>query len=118
VARRISRSSERRVGEGRIPRPLEGGGHEILGFPVTPKVAQELKSIDLIAQIPTMLVNTLILFSEHLPYHQLIECAVKQVDKAPEIEYTMDLPGWIERPNNPGIIPVDTLNRVVRWILR
>jgi uncharacterized protein len=114
----LSSGGERRVGEGRIPRPLEGGGHEILGFPVTPKVAQELKSIDLIAQIPTMLVSTLILVSEHLPCHQLLEHAVKQVDKAPEIEYAGDSPVWIERRDNPGIVPVDTINRVVRWILR
>jgi uncharacterized protein len=113
-----SRGSERPASEGRIPRPLEGGGHEILGFPVTPKVAQELKSIDLIAQIPTMLVDTLILVSEYLPYHQLLERAVKQADKAPAIEYTEDLPVWVERPNNPGIIPVDTLHRVVHWLLR
>jgi pimeloyl-ACP methyl ester carboxylesterase len=106
--------------KGAIPRPVEiGGGYDILGFPLSARMAQEVKCIDLAAQIHSLPPNTLILVSERLPCHDSLQHALgDQPDPYLIFELSPDPPMWIERSTNAGAVPVDVLNRIVNWLYR
>jgi pimeloyl-ACP methyl ester carboxylesterase len=106
------------TGEAPIARPDEaGGGHEVFGFPLTARMAQEFKMRDLTSQIAALPANTLIVVSERLPWHETLRRAVDELHgTSPTIEYLDDPQAWIERPDHPGILPTNVLNRIVHWL--
>ena len=103
---------------GPLPRPAEiGGGHEILGFPLTARMTREFNAVNLMVHLPALPANTLIVVSERLPCHDTLQRAVKdQSDTSPVIEYFADRPAWIGRPTDEGSVPVNVLNPIVRWL--
>ena len=105
-------------GKGPTPRFAEfGRGYEILGFPLTAEMVRQFKAIDLVAQVSKLPVDTLYVVTDRLPDHDTLQRAIKdQQQTSPVIEYFDDLPAWIERPTNAGLVPVNVLNRIVRWL--
>lgn len=94
-----------------------GGDHEILGFSLTEKMAEEIKKVDLIAMLSALPTDTMILISHQMPWHDKLQKAVReQQENLPLIQYADDAPAWIASSNNAGIVPVDTLNIVTNWL--
>jgi uncharacterized protein len=94
-----------------------GGGYEIRGFPLTARMAQEFRALDLTNLLAALPARTLILRSERIPWNGTLNDAAAKLDSAAaRIEYLDDPPPWIERLDNPGILPVNALKRIVQWL--
>jgi uncharacterized protein len=97
----------------------QGGGHEIMGFPLTESVAAAIKRIDLAAIALALPDRTLTVVSQHLRSHESLQRALGQRPAPLTIEYIDSPPGWIEWPiHHPlaGTIPVKVLQRIVVWM--
>lgn len=111
----------RRFGPKRpVARPGElGGGHEILGFPLTAVMAREFNGIDLTALAPDLPTRTLIVASHPVGSHAGLQRALDRRAAGPlAIEHIAGRPGWIELPlghPNAGTVPVKVLQRIVEW---
>jgi uncharacterized protein len=94
-----------------------GGGYAIRGFPLTARMAQEFRALDLTNLLAALPARTLILRSERIPWNGTLNDAAAKLDSAAaRIEYLDDPPPWIERLDNPGILPVNALKRIVQWL--
>jgi pimeloyl-ACP methyl ester carboxylesterase len=111
--------------KGWLPKPPpvrpadQGGGHEILGFPLTGSLAAAVKRIDLAAIAPALPRRTLTVVSQPLRSHKSLERAFRQRPAPLAIEYIDSPPGWIEWPiHHPlsGAVPVKILQRIVEWV--
>lgn len=103
-----------------VARPAEaGGGHEILGFPLTAVMAREFESIDLTALAPALPRRTLTVASQPLGSHVGLREALERRAAGPlAFELIESAPGWIEWPlGDPraGTAPVKVLQRIVEW---
>lgn len=101
-------------------RPPEiGGGYEILGFPLTAAMADELKNFDLTALAPALPERTLIVASQSLDSHAGLREGLRRRAAGPlAFEQVESLPSWIEWPlGDPraGATPVKVLQRIVEW---
>jgi pimeloyl-ACP methyl ester carboxylesterase len=97
----------------------QGGGHEIMGFPLTESMAASVKGIDLAAVAPALPGRTLVVVSQPLRSHESLRRALSQRPAPLTIEYIGIPPGWIEWPiHHPlaGTLPVKVLQRVVEWM--
>ena len=103
-----------------VPRPADqGGGHEIMGFPLTESVAAAVKRIDLVALAPALPPWTLVVVSQPLSSHARLQSALDQRQAPLAIERVDSPPGWIEWPiHHPlaGTVPVKVLQRIVEWL--
>lgn len=108
-----------------LPRPAvarpadQGGGHEIMGFPLTEAVAAEVRRIDLAALAPAFPHRTLVVVSQSLGSHASLQHALDQRQAPLAIEHIDSPPGWIEWPiHHPlaGTVPVKVLHRIVEWL--
>ena len=110
--------ADRRYGKRLRSRPAEvGGRHEFQGFPVTPVLADGLMSIDLVACIPALPADTLILTSGRASHNSVLRTSIEgRGDNSPVIELCDDCPIWVERTSNVGSTPLATLDRIVRWL--
>ena len=97
----------------------QGGGHEIMGFPLTESVAAAMKRIDLAALAPGLPQQTLLVISQPLGSHASLQRALDRRQARLAIEH-IDCPlGWIEWPlYHPlaGTVPVKMLQRIVEWL--
>jgi pimeloyl-ACP methyl ester carboxylesterase len=98
-------------------RPDLGGGHEIFGFPITGRMARELKELNLVALAPDLLRRTLVVLSEP----QLSCCTLGMVlgandVVAPIIEQIEAVRCWIDPWPNVGASPVAVINRISQWL--
>jgi pimeloyl-ACP methyl ester carboxylesterase len=97
-------------------RPQEvGGGHEIRGFPLTARMAREFEALDLTNLLGALPTNTLIVLTERVTWNDTLKDTVAKMDNT-SLEYLDDLPVWIERVENPGIVPVNALKHIVHWL--
>ena len=90
----------------------QGGGHEIMGFPLTESMAAAVKRIDLAALAPALPGRTLVVVSQPLRSHESLQRALGQRPAPLTIEYIDSPPGWIEWPiHHPlaGTVPVKVL---------
>jgi pimeloyl-ACP methyl ester carboxylesterase len=101
-------------------RPWEdGGGHDILGFPLTDQMASEMKTLDLIALASTLPARSLVVASHPLPSHDGLRRVLDENERHQAIELIADHPPWIELPlGHPlsGTAPVKVLRRIVQWL--
>jgi pimeloyl-ACP methyl ester carboxylesterase len=95
----------------------DGGGHEIMGFPLTDRMAAGIRGIDLAALAPDLPARTLVVTS------QSASAKVAAVARPPlgplAVESIADEPAWIEWPiGHPlsGTVPVKVLQRIVEWL--
>jgi pimeloyl-ACP methyl ester carboxylesterase len=101
-----------------VSRPPDlGGGHEILGFPITARMARELKELNLVVLAPDLLRRTLVVLSEP----QLSCCTLGMVlgandAVAPIIEQIEAVRCWIDPWPNVGASPVAVINRIFQWL--
>jgi uncharacterized protein len=94
-----------------------GGGQEIQGFPLTALMSRQFKALDLTNLLGALPTNTLIVLSERVPWNDTLQDAVAKLDSTSlKIEYLGDPPVWIERLENPGIVPVNALKRIIHWL--
>lgn len=94
-----------------------GGGHEILGFPLTSGMAAELQSIDLGQLSPRLTVRTLVVVSS-----EDTACGpILGIDPVPgpgpvTLERQDCQPCWVQDGSlGAGAIPVAQLQRIVQW---
>ena len=103
-----------------LARPAEiGGGHEILGFPLTDRMACEIEKLDLIALVPRLPTRFLIVVSHPLSSHAVLQRTLDQNAGQHVIERIVCHPPWIELPlGHPlaGTAPVRVLQRIVEWL--
>lgn len=95
-----------------------GGGHEVLGFPVTAAMAAQLKSLDILALTNGLPDRTLTLVSQPGPSHEALasSLASRSAGSLP-LEILSGLPAWLEdRHTGAGAIPVNALQRITRWL--
>jgi pimeloyl-ACP methyl ester carboxylesterase len=91
--------------------------HHIGGFPLTFRMEHELRALDLINSMEALSANTLILVSERLRYYDALQLSVNNLpNKSVSLQHFDDLPAWIERPDNAGVVPVKVLNHIVSWL--
>jgi pimeloyl-ACP methyl ester carboxylesterase len=106
--------------KGAVARPAnQGGGHEIMGFPLTEAGAASIRRIDLAALAPALPERTLMVVSTPLDSHERLQRALEQRRAPLAIERIDSLPGWIEWPiYHPlaGTVPVKVLQRIVEWL--
>ena len=96
----------------------EGGGHEIMGFPLTEAMAQAIRLLDLAALAPTLPHRTLVAISQRVASHEALRRALNQRQTPLAIEHIDSPPGWVEWPmHHPlaGTVPVKILQRIVEW---
>jgi pimeloyl-ACP methyl ester carboxylesterase len=97
----------------------QGGGHEIMGFPLTESLAAAVKRIDLAAIAPALPRRTLTVVSQPLRSHESLGRALSQRPASLAIEYIDSPPSWIEWPiGHPlaGSLPIKILQRIVEWL--
>jgi exosortase A-associated hydrolase 2 len=96
----------------------DGGGHEVLGFPLTAELAEGIRRVELAPLVSRLTARVLTLATTPLPAaHQL--CRALQ-DRAPgtvEFEEVPSSPAWLEDSNTgAGAIPTQAMQRIVRWM--
>jgi uncharacterized protein len=98
----------------------DGGGHEIMGFPLTDPMTTAMKAIDLAGLAPELPERTLIVASQpamsHTPFQYALE---RRPSGALAIEHVASEPGWVEWPiGHPmaGTVPVKVLQKIVEWL--
>jgi uncharacterized protein len=104
-----------------VPRPASaGGGHEILGFPLTAMMQREFETIDLAGLAPSLPRRTLIVASHPLASHTGLRVALQQRSVEPlTIEPIDSQPCWLEWPlGHPlaGTVPVKMLQSITAWL--
>jgi uncharacterized protein len=91
--------------------------HQIGGFPLTLRMQQEFKKLDLIRSMAALNTNTLVVISERLRYYDALELYLNNVSsKSLSLRRFDDLPAWVERPENAGVVPVKVLNYIIGWL--
>jgi len=101
-----------------VPRPPDlGGGHEILGFPLTAGMARELKELKLVALAPDLLRRTLVVLSGAQVSYSALGMVLGASDVgAPTIEQIEAVRCWIDPWPNVGALPVAMINRICDWL--
>jgi hypothetical protein len=94
-----------------------GGGHEIVGFPLTAGMARELTELNLVELTPDLLRRTLVVLSG-----SQVSCATLGIvlgandAVAPSIEQIEAVRCWIDPWPNVGASPVAVINRISQWL--
>jgi len=100
-------------------RPIQaGGGHEILGFPLTTRTQMALRQVELAPLMPELPSRLLALATGALPEAALLQRALDSRRSGPVvIEEVACLPAWIEdRNTGAGAIPLPAMQRIVQWM--
>ena len=94
-----------------------GGGREVMGLPLTEKVAAELTALDLTAILPQLPFPMLSVAIRPVPGSEDVRALLEPRDNGSAVELIDDQPAWHEDwPENVGVIPVSVLNRIVQWM--
>jgi uncharacterized protein len=107
-------------GSPEVRRDQRGGGHEVLGFPLTESMAEDFKSIDLASLVQAFPDRTSIVISEPLSSHAglkeaIAATAVDIINVDSRVPVWLDL-GWLSDANQaPGTLPVEALQRITKW---
>ena len=76
----------------------EGGGHEIMGFPLTELMAKDVRLLDLAALAPALPQRTLVVVSQRVASHGRLQRALDHRPTPLAIEDFDSPPGWVEWP--------------------
>ena len=107
-----------RGGRNNLARPAEhGGGHEVLGFPLTQRLAQSIHSIDLTALAPSLPARTFVVTSHAVPSHAgFREALARHPAGAIPFERIESLYAWLQYQDlGAGAIPTAVLDRIARF---
>jgi pimeloyl-ACP methyl ester carboxylesterase len=103
-----------------VARPADqGGGHEIMGFPLTESLAARIRRIDLAALAPALPHRTLVVVSQPVRSHVTLQRVLDQRQTPLAIEHIDSPPAWVEWPlyhPRAGTLPVKILQRIVEWM--
>jgi pimeloyl-ACP methyl ester carboxylesterase len=97
----------------------QGGGFEVLGFPLTARLAEDFGQVDLAAQIGSVAARSAIVASRSLASHSRLAAALASDARLPTrtIEFIDDQPAWInDEEVGAGAVPVRVLQRIVQWL--
>ena len=90
-----------------------GGHHEIEGFTVGPRMAEEFRSIDLLATMSACPSDTQIMIWNPMPRRDDLQYAIEK--KCP-IAYVNDAPIWTSESSYAGLAPVHAITRITLWL--
>ncbi|MBI4995378.1 MAG: alpha/beta fold hydrolase [Rhodocyclales bacterium] len=110
-ARELGRSTERAADQ--------GGGHEVLGFPLTERLAEDFGKIDLAAQIGSVRARTAVVVSRPLAADSALAAALASGAGQPArtIELIESQAAWInDDAEGAGAVPVKVLQRIVQCL--
>jgi pimeloyl-ACP methyl ester carboxylesterase len=113
-----SEAQQPRGGRNNLPRPAErGGGHEVLGFPLTQRLQDGIRAIDLTALAPSLPARTLVVSSHDVPSHAgFREALARHPGGAVPFEHVDSLYAWLQYQDlGAGAIPTSVLDRIVRF---
>jgi pimeloyl-ACP methyl ester carboxylesterase len=93
------------------------GTLEVLGFPLTERMARELGATDLLEVAPALPERTLVIASQPLASHRALRGKLTSRAGGPvAYEEIPAAPAWLEERNiGVGAIPVPVLQRIVQW---
>lgn len=103
-------------------RPQLGPGdqkvREILGFPVTDSMIEELVNMNLLTLGQKPANNILIIESDKVTENKWLRKCLKRIDVEPSYEYVPTPKIWIKKNNgdNKGLVPTPILKSIVTWI--
>jgi pimeloyl-ACP methyl ester carboxylesterase len=89
------------------------GGHEIEGFTIAPRMAEEIRSLDLLATMSACPSDTKIMLLHPMSRDDNLQGAV---EKNCPIEYVNDAPVWTSESSYAGLVPVNAINRITFWL--
>jgi pimeloyl-ACP methyl ester carboxylesterase len=97
--------------------PHLGGGHEILGFPLTARIERQVKELSLVPVAPDLLRRTLVVLSGS----QVSCCTLGRVlgstdAVTPTIEHIEAVRCWMDSWPNVGASPVAVIKRISQWL--
>ncbi len=102
-----------------VPRPAAaGGGHEVLGFPLTDALSREIETLDLLQLVAALPARTFVALSQALPSHAALRPALESGGGGKlATELIESQPAWLEdRSSGAGAVPVKVLQRIVEWL--
>jgi pimeloyl-ACP methyl ester carboxylesterase len=96
---------------------VPGAAREVDGFLLTDAMARSLGSLDLLRQVPSLPVRTMVVATESLPSHAALLAALSgRPGGALPMEFMASPPAWYEdRNTGVGVMPVKVLQRIVQW---
>ena len=103
-------------------RPQLGPGdqrvREILGFPVTDSMIEELVNMNLLTLEQKPANNILIIESNKVNENKRLRERLKRIDVEPSYEYVPTPKIWIKKNNgdNKGLVPTPILKSIITWI--
>jgi pimeloyl-ACP methyl ester carboxylesterase len=90
---------------------------EIRGFPLTAAMRRDLQSIALDALLAAPVTRTLMLVSERRPSHEsLLAAPAGQGAGSLAVEFMTAVCPWVEDPSSMGVMPVEVIQRIVKWM--
>jgi uncharacterized protein len=114
---RLESARHRPARSARVRPAAVGGGREILGFPLTQALANEIRAIDLAALAPRLPARTLLVLSEPLPSHEPLGRALEANAARIAIERMEGPCPWLQhREPGAGVLPVKALDRIAGWL--
>jgi uncharacterized protein len=107
-------------GKASLPQPRApelGGGFEVDGFPLFPEMERQIRSLDLVSMLRTF-PGPVLALTCLTQTNSEIRQAIEKEKYAREVlvEQVEDIPPWIARGMDTGIVPILTLNRIVGWL--
>jgi pimeloyl-ACP methyl ester carboxylesterase len=116
VARLLDDSDPSRASfERPIPRPPEaGGGHEVMGFPLTSAMAAEIAGVDVARMAASWPKRTLVMTSGASAVNEA-RAAFEGAAQV-ELRHVESEPAWIKDDDGPGAMPVKLLQDIVQWV--
>lgn len=99
------------------PRPQGRPGCQLLGFPVMPELLDQMKQVDLLAQVPGLPARCLAVTSASQGMHAVLrQRLAERGDAGPILEELGSEPAWLEQNDSgAGAVPVELLDRVAGW---
>jgi pimeloyl-ACP methyl ester carboxylesterase len=95
-----------------------GGGHEVRGFPLTARLANDIAGIELVPMVPTLPERMYVVVSRALESHASLRDALAARANGAQAFEQIDSPAaWLNHQNlGAGAIPVKLLERLVRLV--
>lgn len=90
-----------------------GGRLEIEGFTLAPTMAEEIRSLDLLATMSACPSDTKIMIWNHMPRRDNLQ---RKVEKKCPTVYVNDAPAWTSESSHAGIVPVHAITRITLWL--
>lgn len=101
------------------PRPQGRPGCQLLGFPVTPQLLEQMRQADLLALVPGLPARSLAVISaKHGVVHGgLRQRLAERGEPGPALEELGTEPAWLEQHDSgAGAVPAEMLDRIAGWL--